>query len=983
MIQGDLNCRTGDDSDYVEGDKSDDYFGIENFSNQNKRNSEDKTKNARGIELLDVCKLNDLFILNGRTTGDVFGKYTNHNWNGSSVVDYFLAPNYFFDKVSNFTVGDYVPWLSDHCMIRTTFKIFDLNRQLQEKGEPTPVHPGFLWNDISRFNFENNLALPYFQEKFDALCSSDLKPLEIANKIKALLMENTKVSGLKERRNQNDHKGWKSEPWFDHECRIKKENLRTLANKVKKTPNNAESRKMLTETKRDFKRTIAIKKRQQKEKAVSELESKKNDGTPKEFWKIFRKISPKSQKNNTMPNITKFTEHFRSISTSARPLNIPPVCDDVGPLDFIITSEELSRASEKLKLGKAFGYDTVCNEMIISLVRRHPRIVLKLFNGILSSNEIIPDWAIGMIVPLFKDGSKMDASNYRGITLISCLGKLFLSILNSRLTAFAMDNNLLTKSALGFVAGNRTSDAHIIIHNLVNKVCHQERSHIYSCFVDFKKAFDSVPRDILLRKLLNAGISGKFFNIIRFIYTTDKACIKLGNVHSDFFELSLGVRQGCILSPLLFNIFLSDLARKFESMENGFRVGEICLNSLFWADDLVLFAKSKDELDALLKTLEAYCKENEITINTKKTKCMIFNKGGRLMRRPFYLDGVQLENVRSYKYLGFLITPSGEINTGLKDLRDRAFKAFMKIKNDMGLSFNQNLSTTLSLVDTLIKPILLYCGDFWGCLKLPKNNHIENLHMMMCKSLLGVKKQTTNVGALLELGRIPLHLYASKFAIKNWERIRMGIGNEILLESCQNSVENQGWLHRIKQTLESNEMSNVYDEIPNSVYPFVHKNFFEKLKENFHKTAFDQIKSESSKLRTYSLFKTEVGIEKYLSDMKNVANRILVTKFRLSNHRLMIEVGRHNKIPRDRRFCPFCPDLIEDEKHFLFTCPTYTHLRRRFLDPASNSIRSFQYLPHDAKLQALLSIMESDTCKFIASSMDLRTFLMSQPKNMD
>ena len=79
----------------------------------------------------------------------------------------------------------------------------------------------------------------------------------------------------------------------------------------------------------------------------------------------------------------------------------------------------------------------------------------------------------------------------------------------------------------------------------------------------------------------------------------------------------------------------------------------------------------KGELDALLKKLEAYCTGNEITINTKKTKCMIFDKGGRLMRRPFYLYGVQLENVRSYyKYLGFLITPSGEINTGLKDLRD-------------------------------------------------------------------------------------------------------------------------------------------------------------------------------------------------------------------------------------------------------------------------------------------------------------------------
>ena len=94
------------------------------------------------------------------------------------------------------------------------------------------------------------------------------------------------------------------------------------------------------------------------------------------------------------------------------------------------------------------------------------------------------------------------------------------------------------------------------------------------------------------------------------------------------------------------------------------------------------------------------------------------------MRWPFYLDGVQLENVRSYKYLGFVITPSGEISTGLKDLRDRAFKAYMKIRNDMGASFNQNIVTTLMLFDALVRPILLYAGGFWGCLKLPRNNSI-------------------------------------------------------------------------------------------------------------------------------------------------------------------------------------------------------------------------------------------------------------------
>ena len=715
-----------------------------------------------------------------------------------------------------------------------------------------------------------------------------------------------------------------------------------------------------------------------------ELERKKNDGTPKEFWKLFRKISPKSQKNYTVPHISKFFEHFNQISNSVRPLDIPPMCNEEGPLDYTISMEELSRATQRLKFGKAFGFDVLCNEMIISLVETHPKIVLKLFNTTLASNEVVSDWVMGMIVPLFKDGSKMDANNYRGITLMSCLGKLFLSILNSRLTMFATDNSLLTKSALGFVAGNRTSDAHIIIHNLVNKVCHQEGNHIYSCFVDFKKAFDSVPRDLLLKKLLKSGITGKVFNIIRHIYTTDKACVKLGNSLSEFFQLSLGVRQGCILSPLLFNIFISDLAKKFEEMENGFQVGEVKVNSLFWADDLVLFAKSKEELADLLKILENYCKDNEIAINTKKTKCMIFNKGGRLMRRPFYLNNVLLENVRSYKYLGFIITPSGERNTGLKDLRDRALKAYMKIKNDMGVSFNQNLLTTLSLIDALVKPILLYCGDFWGCLKLPRNNPIENLHMMMCKHLLGVQKQTTNVGVLLEIGRVPLYLYALKFSIKNWERMRNGVGNTILLESSKITLDNNiSWVDGIKKNLETNGMLNFFENPPDSAYPFIHKKLFERMYDAFHQTAFGEINTASSKLRTYALVKHEAGFEKYLNEIRNVKERISVTKFRLSNHRLMIEVGRYDKTPKAERFCPFCQHAVEDEFHFMFACPTYNILRKRYLEPICRTIPAYQYLPYDAKFRALLSNIEKDTCKFIASSLDLRQFLSSKPKSND
>ena len=115
----------------------------------------------------------------------------------------------------------------------------------------------------------------------------------------------------------------------------------------------------------------------------------------------------------------------------------------------------------------------------------------------------------------------------------------------------------------------------------------------------------------------------------------------------------------------------------------------------------------------------------------------------------------------------------------------------------------------------------------------------------MLKQVLGVQKQTTNLGVLLELGRIPLHLFASKFAIKNWERTQKGIGNEILLESCKNSLDDEGWLYKIKYTLETNGMLNFFENVPDSVYPFIHKRLFDTLKDSFHQMAFGEIKKEA------------------------------------------------------------------------------------------------------------------------------------------
>ena len=111
---------------------------------------------------------------------------------------------------------------------------------------------------------------------------------------------------------------------------------------------------------------------------------------------------------------------------------------------------------------------------------------------------------------------------------------------------------------------------------------------------------------------------------------------------------------------------------------------------------------------------------------------MICNKTGKLVRKAFMFGNIKLETTREYKYLGFLITPSLNLNTILTDLNDRAMRSFYAIKGKMGTLLKLDVNITLHLFDSLIKPILLDTSDFWVCLKLPKNNPIETLQMAFC-----------------------------------------------------------------------------------------------------------------------------------------------------------------------------------------------------------------------------------------------------------
>ena len=587
----------------------------------------------------------------------------------------------------------------------------------------------------------------------------------------------------------------------------------------------------------------------------------------------------------------------------------------------------------------------------------------------------------------------MDPDNYRGISLISCLYKLLTAILNKRITSFCLENNILSKTQLGFVMGNRCSDGHFILHNLIKDYCHENGKWLYSCFVDFSKAFDCIPRDILFERLKSKGIRGKVFNLIKKIYTNEKCKIKVGGMLSDTFDANQGVRQGCILSPLLFNIFISDLPEILNKDENNpAKIGrDETLSCILWADDLVMISESKKGLTKMLQNLSDFSTKNGLTINQDKTKCMVFNKTGRHIRCDIKTNGMLITSVREYKYLGFLITPSGEVLTGIKDLKSRALYALVQLRKKLGDNFRENIKIAFYLFDALIKPIILYCSDFWGplCIQkndpselLPKNNLIDLVHMKFLKQLLGVQSQTSNIGVLLETGRVPLLTYAIKNSIKNWFRISiLNDCNPLTLLSFENIVNKDlEWYKNIKNILNRIGLGNILSgDVSN---PEVE--VFKRLVDIFYQNTFAEIKKESSKLRTYSIVKMEAGEEPYLRFVKNVKDRISMSKFRLSNHKLMIEKGRHLNIERIDRKCPFCP-AVEDETHFLLHCGTFSVMRECLL----NSVRGIlnenlnrnddkvmlRYLLGNTQISPIVS-------KYLRKSMELRDFLIENPKQL-
>ena len=238
----------------------------------------------------------------------------------------------------------------------------------------------------------------------------------------------------------------------------------------------------------------------------------------------------------------------------------PPEHDELDAnLNAPITPEEVQAALKRLKRHKAAGFNGIKPEFLLDAADLLLQPLTCAFNQMLA-HGVPESWCMGVIHPIFKAGDANDPGNYRGITVTAILAKLFAMVLESRLSTWAEAKQLRTAGQAGFCKDYRTVDNLFIMNSLIEQTKSQRGTKLY-CFVDFRKALDSMPRERMWQVLQERGLIGQTISALKSAYEKDEGCVLTQEGLTESFGCTAGVKQGCPASPLLFGLYIDDLEK--------------------------------------------------------------------------------------------------------------------------------------------------------------------------------------------------------------------------------------------------------------------------------------------------------------------------------------------------------------------------------------------------------------------------------------
>lgn len=473
ILMGDFNSRTGEKPDFLNIDEYlSDKYGLDFLQSENseiidhfyknkiplQRKNPDKIMNSYGTQMIELCKMANLYILNGRIGQSIQNsKYTCKD---KSVIDYFLSSACLFNVIKDFRILNFSNLYSDaHCPVSVSLHTQGwCNDDIREELNLN-VNTTKLWNPEKSTIFLENfdrlqisdieLRLSSLSNN-ESLCQADVD--NIVTDIGKLFESCAAESFGQVRPERNIRVDNSGKPWFNRDCRQMR-NQYHYARRVYSINKTEHNKQFLKQVSKSYKDTMHLSIRRFKMARTEKLRKLKSSN-PREYWKILNSNDKKSECQVPLNDLYNYFKHVNSANTNASEcplINNNNSNDNNEELNMPINEFEVQSAIKQLKNNKSPGIDNIKNEHIKNTSQIMIPLYTKLFNLIFDTAIIPKSWSIGVIKPIYKNkGDPSLPENYRPITILSCLGKLFTLIINNRLKCYAEKYSILESCQAGF-----------------------------------------------------------------------------------------------------------------------------------------------------------------------------------------------------------------------------------------------------------------------------------------------------------------------------------------------------------------------------------------------------------------------------------------------------------------------------------------------------------------------------------------------------
>ena len=670
---------------------------------------------SRGQKLVDFCEQQNLFITNTTFKKRRLCTWT-HPKGNKSQIDYTITRQRHRKGIMNSEVLN-IPDISDHKLVRTTLKL------------------NFSWykpkNRNTKLNLEQ-LNSPNIKTAFQVQLTNRFTPLLEDTSEETTpedLLKNI-TSNIKDSAKRTIPKPTKCDPW------IRTSTSAAIQSKKEIRKTKGEESTQYKISKAEVKKLVRKEKLAQIDKECEKLSRLPPD---KQFYKAMKAIKTNRRtttwgiKDHTGKLLTDKKEILERWAQFYETLYADPTQQQNEPANKNllrnippILTEETKKKIEHQKDNKS-TFDEIYAEFLKAGGDITVKILTKLFNLILETGNIPDQLKQACIVVIYKKGDKMNCNNYRPISLLSNIYKLFISII-----ADIIKNDLcLPQSQAAYQPGRNTIEQILCIEQLIEKSLEFNKP-LHIAFIDFKKAFDSIKLPSLWSLLESTPIDKAYIELLKLTYEGSKAIVKCDLGLSRWIEILRGVKQGDILAPLLFCIVIAAVIYKTEEATklctagedkySGYSIGGEVISNLGYADDLAITNSDKQKLQEFLDNFTKYASDVGLQINIKKTKVMTTDKQDTSISN-ILIDGKHIEQVNEFTYLGHRISNQKNQLTTIKHRIALGWAAFNNKKHILK-SPRIPIKVKTKVFNVYILPVLLYGMDCvtWTKLLL---NHME------------------------------------------------------------------------------------------------------------------------------------------------------------------------------------------------------------------------------------------------------------------